>query len=227
MQLGHSILQGLIKWTQPLTPHVEGKEASLSPTPIPTMSEDSWGSEGCGGVMFQTKALWFLLFTSGNLLHSAFILLSAFSACFSICLLPGYHSNPAAQSSDNSGLCMRPYERFGAMKPCKTIEFQIFLFSKAFGHAASGQLQSSGLGGGPRVPFLPTSKSALFLWLKCASKPHKFLSVFMQNGFAPWSYSCLIQAVPQRLIPQPKWHIRTLYFIKQRLFSKMSSDTSY
>lgn len=48
MQLGHSILQDLIKWTQPLTPHVEGKEASLSPTPIPTMSEDSWGSEGCG-----------------------------------------------------------------------------------------------------------------------------------------------------------------------------------
>ena len=74
MQPDHSILWDLIKWTQPLTPHVEGMQASLSPTP---------------------SLLYLRILEGAVLLIFAFLLLETFFTVhlsFFLCFLPAFVS---------------------------------------------------------------------------------------------------------------------------------------
>lgn len=86
------------------------------------------------------------------------------SVCFCMCLLPGYLLKFfTAQCPDNSMLYMRSYESSGAMKTANTTEFQIFLFSKAFGHSCHWAVALSWTGRRTQGLFLPALKFALFL----------------------------------------------------------------
>lgn len=92
-----------------------------------------WGF--LGEPMLQTKAFWFCVSTYRCLSHCVYPSLCVF------CLLWDVSSSCTSLQSlccPKSWLtCVRSYKRLGSMKPCTpdTTEFQIFLFSKAFGHS--------------------------------------------------------------------------------------------
>lgn len=172
--------------------------------------------------MSQAKAFWFCLYVSGSLYH-VFILLSVFPACPCMCLLPEHHSYPfTAPSPDSSGLPGRSYERVGAMKLCK----YSFCSQKLSAIPATGQLLSSGLGGGIGAPFLLPSKSSPLLRLARVPKNHK---ARFSSSTEQFCSLCLIPA-SFKLCPHGlyNWKGTSGFCISpNRLFSKMNSATSY
>lgn len=108
-----------------------------------------------------------------------------------------------------------------------TTEFQTFLFLKALGDSCHRQVLSSGLGGEPRTPLLPPSKSALFLRLACAPKPHKTLFSSYVEQFCSL---CLIPA-SFKVCPKDSFHswkgTSGSCVSPNRDCSEMNSATSY